>query len=347
MLLDPVILFFLLGAAARVAGSDLRLPEALYEALSIYLLIAIGLKGGAQLAVQPLDALWPIALAAMALSALTPLLLYPMLRGPVGLDGVNAAAIAAHYGSVSVVTFAVAQSAMSRAGLEPEAWLAMLVALMEAPGIIVGVMLARRVLRRDALAASHAQHDARLAPGAASVGPRTGTVVPLAPSATQGWAALLHEVVFGKALVLLLGGLAIGWVAGPQALAPTDPFFLGLFKGVLALFLLELGLVVGGRLGDLRRAGWRLLAFGLIAPLILGVAGAMLGAGLGLSATAVATFAALAASASYIAAPTALRLAVPQANPSLSIGLALGVTFPFNVILGIPLYIEIARWLTR
>ena len=339
-MLDPVILFFLLGAVARVAGSDLRLPEALYEALSIYLLIAIGLKGGAQLAVQPLEALWPIALAAIALSALTPVLLYPALRGLVGLDGVNAAAIAAHYGSVSVVTFAVAQSAMGRAGLEPEAWLAMLVALMEAPGIIVGVMLARRALRRETLAAGRTQQAVL---GAQRAMPESARAAPGA----QRWAALLHEVVFGKALVLLLGGLAIGWIAGPQALAPTDPFFLGLFKGVLALFLLELGLVVGGRLGELRRAGWRLLAFGLIAPLVLGVAGALLGAALGLSITAVATFAALAASASYIAAPTALRLAVPQANPSLSIGLALGVTFPFNVILGIPIYIEIARWLTR
>ena len=237
-MLDPVILFFLLGAVARVAGSDLRLPEALYEALSIYLLIAIGLKGGAQLAVQPLEALWPIALAAIALSALTPVLLYPALRGLVGLDGVNAAAIAAHYGSVSVVTFAVAQSAMSRAGLEPEAWLAMLVALMEAPGIIVGVMLARRALRRESLASGLTQQAVLGFQRAMPESQRS------APGA-QRWAALLHEVVFGKALVLLLGGLAIGWIVGPQALAPTDPFFLGLFKGVLALFLLELGLVVG------------------------------------------------------------------------------------------------------
>jgi hypothetical protein len=260
------------------------------------------------------------------LSALIPILVYPVLCGPVRLDGVNAAAIAAHYGSVSVVTFAVAQSAMSRAGLEPEAWLAMLVALREAPGIIVGVMMARRALR---------QHGS------------TAAGVPGAVQAGQGWGALLHEVVFGKALVLLLGGLAIGWVAGPQALAPTDPFFLGLFKGVLALFLLELGLVVGARLGDLRRAGWRLLAFGLLAPPVLGVLGAALGSALGLTITAVATLATLAASASYIAAPTALRLAVPQANPSLSIGLALGVSFPFNVLVGIPLYIELARWMTR
>jgi hypothetical protein len=320
MNVDPVILFFALGVLARLARSDLRLPESLYETLSIYLLLAIGLKGGAQLAVLPLATLWPLALAAIALSALVPLLLYPVLRTGVRLGSADAASIAAHYGSVSVVTFAVSQSALSRAGIEPEASLAMLVALMEAPGIIVGVLLARRALAREA----------RSAPGA--------------PGA-QGWPALLHEVLFGKAVVLLLGGIAIGWIAGPAALAPLDPLFLDLFKGVLALFLLELGLVAGGRLQDLRRAGPRLLAFGVLAPPVLALIGAGTGLLLDLSAAGIATLATLTASASYIAAPTAMRIAVPQANPSLSIGLALGVTFPLNVLVGIPLYIELARWL--
>jgi uncharacterized protein len=320
MNVDPVILFFALGVLARLARSDLRLPESLYETLSIYLLLAIGLKGGAQLAVLPLATLWPLALAAIALSALVPLLLYPVLRTGVRLGSADAASIAAHYGSVSVVTFAVSQSALSRAGIEPEASLAMLVALMEAPGIIVGVLLARRALAREA----------RSAPGA--------------PGA-QGWPALLHEVLFGKAVVLLLGGIAIGWIAGPAALAPLDPLFLDLFKGVLALFLLELGLVAGGRLQDLRRAGPRLLAFGVLAPPVLALIGAGTGLLLDLSAAGIATLATLTASASYIAAPTAMRIAVPQANPSLSIGLSLGVTFPLNVLVGIPLYIELARWL--
>jgi hypothetical protein len=314
--LDPVILFFALGVLTRLARSDLRLPEALYETLSIYLLVAIGLKGGAQIAVQPLAALWPVALAAVALSAAVPLVFYPVLRAGVRLGAADAASIAAHYGSVSVVTFAVAQSALARAGIEPEAFLAMLVALMEAPGIVVGVLLARRGMAREA--------------GRSGVG-------------ASSWGTLLHEVLFGKAVVLLLGGIAIGWIAGPAGLAPIDPVFVGLFKGVLALFLLELGLVAGGRLQDLRRAGPRLLAFGLIAPPLLALVGGALGLALGLSVAGVATLATLAASASYIAAPTAMRIAVPQANPSLSIGLALGVTFPFNVLVGIPLYLELAR----
>jgi hypothetical protein len=314
---DPVILFFALGALARLAKSDLRLPEALYETLSIYLLVAIGLKGGAQLAVQPLATLWPVALAAIALSAAVPLLLFPVLRSLVRLGTADAASIAAHYGSVSVVTFAVAQGALSRAGIEPDAYLAMLVALMEAPGIVVGVLLARRGLAREG-------------------GARAG-------AAPEGWGALLHEVLLGKAVVLLLGGIAIGWASGPQALAPLDPLFVGLFKGVLALFLLELGLVAGGRVQDLRRAGPRLLAFGLVAPPLLAVLGGAVGLALGLSTAGVATLATLTASASYIAAPTAMRIAVPQANPSLSIGVALGVTFPFNVLVGIPIYVAAAR----
>ncbi len=317
MPLDPVILFFALGVLARLAKSDLRLPEALYETLSIYLLVAIGLKGGAQLAVQPLATLWPVALAAIALSAAVPLLLFPVLRALVRLGTADAASIAAHYGSVSVVTFAVAQGALSRAGIEPDAYLAMLVALMEAPGIVVGVLLARRGLAREG-------------------GARAG-------AAPEGWGALLHEVLLGKAVVLLLGGIAIGWASGPQALAPLDPLFVGLFKGVLALFLLELGLVAGGRVQDLRRAGPRLLAFGLLAPPLLAVLGGAVGLALGLSTAGVATLATLTASASYIAAPTAMRIAVPQANPSLSIGVALGVTFPFNVLVGIPIYVAAAR----
>lgn len=318
--LDPVILFFLLGVLARLGRSELRLPEALYETLSIYLLVAIGLKGGAQLAVQPLGALWPVAVAAIALSAAVPVLLFPILRSLVRLQPADAASIAAHYGSVSVVTFAVAQGALARAGIEPEDWLAMLVALMEAPGIVVGVLLARR-----AMAASATDSGAAVRSG--------------------GWGAIVHEVLFGKAVVLLLGGMAIGWIAGPQGLAPIDPVFSGLFKGVLALFLLELGLVAGGRLGDLGRAGPRLIAFGVLAPLALGGLGAVVGQALSLSVAAVATLATLTASASYIAAPTAMRIAVPQANPTLSIGLALGVTFPFNVLIGIPLYVALARHL--
>lgn len=308
--MDPVVLFFLLGVIARLARSDLRLPEALYEALSIYLLLAIGLKGGAQLAQQPLATVLPHAAAAIVLGAIIPLLVFPVLFKLGRLSRPDAASIAAHYGSVSVVTFAVALSFLVKQGLPSESHMPLLVALMEAPGIITGIVLAR-----------------------------------VGGAANPAWGRLAHEVIFGKSVLLLLGGLAIGALAGPQGLKPIEPVFMDLFKGVLALFLLEMGLVAGGRLGDLKRAGPFLIAFGLVAPALLGLVGAAVGQTIGLSLGGTALLAALAASASYIAAPTAMRITVPEANPALSIGVVLGVTFPFNITLGIPLYLQYARWL--
>jgi len=306
--MDPVVLFFVLGLVARIAKSDLRLPEALYEALAIYLLLAIGLKGGVQLAQQPLATVLPQALAAIALGAAIPLLAFPVLR--LKLARADAASIAAHYGSVSVVTFAVAASFLATRSIEAESHMPLLVALMEAPGIVVGIVLAR---------AGGAQRIA--------------------------WGALAHEVLFGKSVLLLLGGLAIGALVGPEGMKPIAPLFTDLFKGVLALFLLEMGLVAGGRIGDLKRAGPFLLAFGVGAPLVLGALGAVVGHLAGLSPGGTALLATLAASASYIAAPTAMRIAVPEANPALSIGVSLGITFPFNIFIGIPVYVQCARWI--
>jgi hypothetical protein len=306
--MDPVVLFFLLGLIARIAKSDLRLPEALYDALAIYLLLAIGLKGGVQLAQQPLAQVLPQALAAIALGAAIPLLLFPLLR--TRLARPDAASIAAHYGSVSVVTFAVATSFLAARSVEAERHMPLIVALMEAPGIVVGIVLAR-----------------------AGGGQRIF------------WGPLAHEVLFGKSVLLLLGGLAIGALIGPEGSQPIAPLFSDLFKGVLALFLLEMGLVAGGRIGDLKRAGPFLLAFGIGAPLALGALGALVGQAIGLSIGGTALLATLAASASYIAAPTAMRIAVPEANPALSIGVALGITFPFNIFVGIPLYLQYARWI--
>lgn len=300
----------MLGVIARLAKSDLRLPEALYEALSIYLLLAIGLKGGVELAQQPVAAVLPQALAAIALGAAIPFLLFPVLLKLGRLPRADSASIAAHYGSVSVVTFAVASSFLLQRQVAAESYLPLLVALMEAPGIVSGIVLAR------------IGRGQRIALG-----------------------ALAHEIAFGKSVVLLLGGLAIGAIAGPSGAKPIEPLFMGLFKGVLALFLLEMGLVAGARLAELKRAGAFLVLFGLVAPVVLGTLGAVVGHLIGLSIGGTALLATLAASASYIAAPTAMRIAVPEANPALSIGVALGVTFPFNITLGIPLYLQLARWI--
>ena len=309
--MDPVVLFFVLGVVARLARSELRLPESLYEALSIYLLLAIGLKGGMELSQQPALQVLPQIAAGIALGLLIPLIAYPLLRGLVRLARPDAASIAAHYGSVSVVTFAVAQNLLLQNDIVFETWLPLMVAVMEAPGIIMGILLARMDRLREVR-----------------------------------WGTLAHEVFMGKSVVLLLGGLIIGAVAGRDGLEPLLPTYMGLFKGLLALFLLEMGLVAGGRLGDIRRAGPRLIAFGIVAPLLFALLGTATGLLMGLSVGGVTIMAALAASASYIAAPTAMRVAVPEANPALSIGVALGVTFPFNIVIGIPLYLWLAEWLT-
>jgi uncharacterized protein len=320
--MDPVVLFFILGVIAKLAKSDLRLPEAMYEALSIYLLLAIGIKGGVELAQQPLATVLPQALAAMAMGAAIPFLLYPVLHRLGRLPKADSASIAAHYGSVSVVTFAVALSYLIKQQVASESYMPLMVAVMEAPGIIAGIVLARRAIGG----------------GTAGVGKGVG--------GNARWAELAHEVVFGKSVLLLLGGLVIGTIAGPQGIKPIEPVFIGMFKGVLALFLLEMGLVAGSRIGDLKRAGLFLIVFGIAAPMTLGVLGAVVGHLIGLSLGGTAMLATLAASASYIAAPTAMRIAVPEANPALSIGVALGVTFPFNITLGIPLYLQYARWIT-
>jgi hypothetical protein len=315
-MIDVVVFFFLLGVLARLVKSDLRLPEALYETLAIYLLLAIGLKGGIELSKQPLAALAPQVAACLALGFVIPFALYAPLRA-LRLSGADAAALAAHYGSVSVVTFAVAVAALAREGIPHESHAALWVAVMEAPGLVAGILLARRAARGT---------DAG----------RPGR-----------WRELAHDVLFGKSVLLLLGGLVIGAVAGEAGTAPIKAVFVEPFKGVLALFLLELGLVAGARLAEVRRFGAAVLVVGLGAPPVLALAGALVGVALGLSTGGVAILATLAASASYIAAPTAMRIAVPEANAALSITAALGVTFPFNIVVGIPLYIALAERLTR
>jgi uncharacterized protein len=319
-MIDAVVLFFILGVIARLGKSDLKLPQALYEALSVYLLLAIGLKGGIELHKQSLAAVLPQILACMALGALIPVLMTPVLKR-MGFSGVDSAVLAAHYGSVSVVTYAVASSYLQRQGVAFEAHAALWVAVMEAPGIVAGVFLARRELNK-----------LKAPDTAAKQGSNSNNLRELA-----------HEVLFGKSVLLLAGGLAIGAVMGEAGLKPIAPLFTDLFKGVLALFLLELGLVAGAQLGEVKRYGFRLLAVGIVTPLILALMGSAVGKALGLSVGGIAILATLAASASYIAAPTAMRMAVPQGNAGLSIAAALGITFPFNIVVGVPLYTWLAQ----
>lgn len=304
MPIDPVVLFFLLGLFAGWAKSDLKLPGALYDTLSVFLLLAIGIKGGLELAKQPFLTVLPQALLVLAMGFLIPLLVYPVLRWR--LPQTDAASMAAHYGSVSVVTFAVGVAYLSRLHIPFESQTTLFLVLLEMPALMVGVVLARR-----------------------GAGERP---------AGHGWGQLLHEVLLGKSMVLLLGGLVIGALAGPAGLPPLDKLYLDLFKPVLTLFLLEMGLVVAGKTSVLRQQGLFLVAVGIGLPLALSWVGIGVGLLLGLSLGGITLLAILAASASYIAAPAAMRMAIPQANPALSLGAALGITFPFNLLVGIPLY---------
>jgi hypothetical protein len=308
-LLSPMVLGFVLGIAAALARSDLKLPEALHSGLSSYLLLAIGLKGGGELAKAPLAELSLPLATTLAIGVTSPIWCFALLRGLGRLGAADAAAIAAHYGSVSVVTFTACGTFLDAAGVAYEGFMSALVAFLEVPAIVVAILLARR---------SH--------------------------SSSTRWGETLREVVFGKSNLLLIGGVAIGALSGP-ALEQVRPFFVDPFRGALTLFLVDMGVLAARRLADLRATGPFLVGFALVMPLVNGAIGATLGEFAGLSLGGTTVFATMVASASYIAAPVAVRIALPEASPALYLTSSLALTFPFNLTVGIPVYHAIARWL--
>jgi hypothetical protein len=312
-LLSPAVLFFALGIVAALVRSDLKFPEALYVTLTIYLLIALGFKGGVAINEAGWRAVLFPALAAMALGAMIPLWTYPLLRFVGGLRPVDAAAIAAHYGSVSAVTFIAATNYLKAVHEPFENYATAFLAVMESPAIVVGVLLGKMTVGRD---------------GSAFGG---------------SLRAVLREAVFGRSVFLLVGGLLVGALCGKAGMDKVEPFFVTPFQGVLALFLLEMGLVAGLRLGDLRKVGPFLVVTGIALPLVHATFGILLGKLTGLSVGGTTLMAVLAASASYIAAPAAMRLSLPDANPALYLTPSLAVTFPFNITIGIPLYYGAVR----
>lgn len=307
-LVDPTILFFVVGIIAGLVRSDIRLPESIYEILSIYLLLAIGLKGGIQLAGTNIFTLLLPAMGTIALGIIIPLIAFPILLYVGKLRRVDAAAIAAHYGSVSAVTYAVVITFLDKNHIPYEEYTTVLLVMLEIPAIAIGIVIAR-------LSASRG---------------------------ITSYKKLAHEVVFGKSIYLLIAGLAVGTIVGPEGITPIKSVFIDPFKGALAFFLLEMGLVTSRRLSDLRQVGLFLIGFGIFMPILSALLGCGVGYLVGLSVGGTTVLATLAASASYIAAPAAMRIAVPEANPTLYITSALGITFPFNVIFGIPLYYWIA-----
>ncbi len=309
-LISPIVLSFALGVAAALARSDLSFPEAVAKALSIYLLFAIGFKGGVSVAEHGVDVSLGLSLlAGVALSGAMPLLAFQLLRLISKMDHMNAAAVAGHYGSISIVTFVAASSVLEGRGIEAEGYMVAVAASMEAPAILSALWLASR-------GGGFERMDSKL------------------------W----REVLLNGSIVLLVGAFLIGWATGPEGLAEIESFIVSPFKGVLCLFLLDMGLLAGRGMRSGRSAlGPGSLAFGLIMPVLGSVVGLAAALVLGLSTGGALLLMVLSASASYIAVPAAMRVALPEANPSIYLTLSLGVTFPFNLVLGIPLYLAMAQ----
>lgn len=335
-LLSPPILFFFLGTIAGMVKSDLALPKDVVKGLSIYLLIAIGFEGGVKLGTAGLTTtLIGTSVVGLALGFMLPIAGFIVLRRIT--DPINAAAIAAHYGSVSVVTYLTATTFLSRLGLSYEPFMVALMAIMEFPAIMAGLILARRF----GSAQLQATGSVSRAPGALSA----SSAVMHRNQAVTVSHTFLREVLFNGSVLLLVGSLAIGLLTGDRGLEAVKPALIDPFKGVLTIFLLDMGLTAGRGLGDFRKVGVPLGLFGLVMPLFGGSVGLLAGTWLGLSLGGATLLAVLAASASYIAVPAAMRMALPQANPALSLTMALGITFPFNIAFGIPLYHSMAKWI--
>ena len=306
-LVSPMVLFFVLGLVATLARSDLSIPEAIAKAMSLYLMMAIGFKGGASVAQPGLDAKLGLAiLAGIILSAAIPLVAFRLLMLTSTLPRVDAAAVAAHYGSISIVTFVAATQALEISGIKFEGYMVAVAAAMETPAIVAALWLARAGEPRMDL-------------------------------------TTLREVMLNGSIVMLIGSFLIGIATGANGLKAIAPFIVDPFKGILCLFLLDMGIIAGRGLREGRKnLTLPIILFGLYMPLIGGALGALASWLVGLSLGSTALMITLAASASYIAVPAALRLALPEARPAIYLPLSLGVTFPFNLTLGIPLYVAVA-----
>jgi hypothetical protein len=311
---SPIILSFALGLAAAFARSDLTVPEAVAKGLSIYLLFAIGFKGGAAVAAHGLDTRLVLTLLmGGVLSFAIPFVAFGLLRVMTQLSTLDAAAVAGHYGSISIVTFVAATSVLTSQGIASEGYMVAVAAVMEAPAILAALWLVSR---------------------------SSGGGERMDPD-------LWREILLNGSIVLLVGSFLIGWITGEDGLAQISSFIIAPFQGVLCLFLLDMGLVAGRGLRQSKGVMTApVFAFGVVMPLVGGTFGLLAGLLLGLSTGGVVLFTTLAASASYIAVPAAMRVALPEANPSIYLTLSLGVTFPFNLTLGIPIYVAVASALT-
>jgi hypothetical protein len=308
-LTSPPVLAFALGLLATALRSDLKLPDAVYQALSIYLLLGIGIKGGVALSESSFEQIIGPLLGTLTLGIVIPVAAFYLLRFT-KLDVANRGALAAHYGSTSLVTFTAGIVFLESLSLQVEGYVNTLLAVLEIPGIIIGLALAAKGITRNI-----------------------------------SWGESLREILTGKSIFLLVGGVVLGFLTGSAGYARIDDFFTGLFTGVLTLFLLELGMVAGRRIKDLKHVGVSLFIFGTSFPIIAGSLGVLVGQLTGMSLAGSAALGILAGSASYIAAPAAVRLALPEASPGIYLSASLGITFPFNLTIGIPVMLAVSQFL--
>jgi len=307
MTLDPVVMFFIAGFTISLMKVDFKLPSAIYEFLSIMLLIAIGLKGGIELSKQDIANLLPDVALILLMGVIIPLIAYPILYWFGKFSRVDASSIAAHYGSVSVGTYAVGVAFLESLNISYESHIPLYLVVLEIPAIVVGIVLAKGITKET------------------------------------NWREMAQESFLAKSIILLFVGLIIGWVVGPDIKDSIGALFFDPFKGILALFLLEMGIVAASQVGLLKKYGLFLLGFGVIFPVIAASVGLLFAGIMGLSLGGSLLIMILSASASYIAVPAAVRVALPEANPGLSLTSSLGITFPFNVIIGIPIYYKMAQ----
>lgn len=315
-LLSPMVLFFALGLLATLARSDLSIPEAVAKLLALYLLLSIGFRGGAEVAHHGLTGQLVSTIAAgILLSFVTPFIAYKLLRAATELSAIDAAAVAGHYGSISAVTFVAVTGILTQLSMPYEGYMVAVAAAMETPAIFAALLIARKTR---------------------------------APADKIAGSDFIREIAFNGSIVILIGAFAIGAITGQRGMTMLKPFILNAFPGFLCLLLLDMGLVAGRGL----KHGWRYISlriatFAVVMPLIGAAMAAAIAMLIGLSVGSTAVLMTLAASASYIAVPAAMRLALPEANPAVALTLSLGITFPFNLLIGIPLYIAAAGRLVQ
>ncbi|MCX7874921.1 MAG: sodium-dependent bicarbonate transport family permease [Melioribacteraceae bacterium] len=314
----PAILFFLLGFIASVIRSDIKIPDSIVKILSIYLMISIGYKGGYEIYHNGISSdLFKSVLISFLLGFLSTLIVFFIVYKLLKKDSVNAGAIAAHYGSVSVVTFITAISFLEKIGVEYKGYIVGMLALMESPAILIALILVRLFDKKT---------------------------INFDPSAFK---EIIKEALFNGSIVLLFGSLIIGFINGAKGFNLISPFFVTPFQGVLTLFLLEMGMIAGKRIEEFKKVGAKLGSLAVLFPIVNGIFGVSISTFFGLDIGTSTLFGVLTASSSYIAAPAAVRLALPEANPTFYITMSLAITFPFNIILGIPLYFSYANLLQK